>query len=127
MVAVRSALGLVVDEGDGVSLTLFLPLPAPGEQWQSARGVLAHLKAPEMRVPKEARVCSSGGSPPPRLSTSAPASDLLFSRAGALREAGSSAEMVKMLMPAFIYVEHSVACGRSHFIFVSQFLFVLRS
>lgn len=69
--------------------------------------MLAHLKAPEMRVSKEAHVCSSGGGPPPRLSTSAPASDLLFSRAGALHEAGSLAEVVKMLMPAFISVEHS--------------------
>ena len=88
--------------------------------------MLAHLKAPEMRVPKEAHVCSSGGGPPPRLSASAPASDLLFSRAGALHEAGSLAEMVKMLMPAFISVEHSVACSRYHYIFVSQFLFVPR-
>ena len=44
VVAVRSALGLAVDGNDGVSLALFLPLPTPGEQWQSIRGVLAPLK-----------------------------------------------------------------------------------
>lgn len=44
VVAVRFALGLVVDGNAGVSLALFPPLLAPGEQRQSIRGVLAHLK-----------------------------------------------------------------------------------
>ena len=51
-----------------------------------------------------------------------PPSGSLFSGAGVLREAGSLAETVKTLLPTLIFVEHSVACGRSRYIFVSQFL-----
>lgn len=126
MVAERFALGLVVDENDGVCLALFVLPPTPGEQWQRIRVVLAHLEVVGWNG------CPRGG---PCMqfwwrflhltwAHRLLASDFLFSRAGALGKADPVAEMVKMLLSAFIFMKCSVTRGRSPFIFVPQFLYL---
>lgn len=112
-------------DADGISIALVSPSLTPGGRnafprgrGQSSREFLAHLEAvgwkeclgggPHLQFPTSVPAVPLQYSPPP-LGTSAPGFRLRGPpSAGALGKADPVPEVVKIPLPTFIFVEHSV-------------------